>query len=98
MHMKDDALKLVKSVSTNGEYSLVVNETWCKGCRICADLCPTHTLEMVEAPDRWEGAIVKVVNMDACNGCGLCEAECPDFAISVYAPEKKKPVKPAEAK
>lgn len=96
--MKDDALRLVKSVSTNGEYSLVVNETWCKGCRICVDLCPTNTLEMIEARDRWEGAIVKVVNMDACNGCGLCEVQCPDFAISVTAPEKKKSVKTAEAK
>lgn len=89
-------MKLVKTVSANGLYTLVVNETWCKGCRICVDLCPTHVLEMVEAPDRWEGAIVRVAQMDACNGCGICEAECPDFAISVYAPEKKKPGKPVE--
>jgi len=91
-------MKIVKSVSTDNRYSLVVNETWCKGCRICVDLCPTGVLAMVEAPDRWEGAIVKVVKMDACNGCGICEVECPDFAITSYAPEKKKAVKPAEAK
>lgn len=91
-------MKTVKSVSTDNQYSLVVNETWCKGCRICVDLCPTGVLEMVEAPDRWEGAIVKVVNMDACNGCGICEAECPDFAITSYAPERKKAAKAKEAK
>jgi NAD-dependent dihydropyrimidine dehydrogenase PreA subunit len=53
---------------------------------------------MIEAPDRWEGSIVQVAAMDSCNGCGICEAECPDFAIVVYAPEKKKPAKSAEAK
>ena len=90
-------MKLVKSVSSNGDYSLVVNETWCKGCRICVDLCPKKVLEMAEAPDRWEGSIVRVANMDACNGCNVCEVECPDFAITVYAPEKKKPGKSAEA-
>jgi 2-oxoglutarate ferredoxin oxidoreductase subunit delta len=91
-------MNLVTSVSTSGQFKLVVNETWCKGCRICVDLCPTKTLSMAEAPDRWEGVIVKVTNMDACNGCGICEVECPDFAISVYAPEKKKAVKAPEAK
>lgn len=88
-------MELVKSISSSGLYTLVINETWCKGCRICVDLCPCHVLEMVEAPYRWEGTVVKVKEMDACNGCGICEVECPDFAISVYAPEKKKAVKAA---
>ncbi|MCC6477028.1 4Fe-4S binding protein [bacterium] len=83
-------IKFVESESSNKLYRLVVNETWCKGCKICVDMCPTKTLAMVEAPDRWEGSIVKVVAMDACTGCGVCEAECPDFAIVVHAPEKKK--------
>jgi 2-oxoglutarate ferredoxin oxidoreductase subunit delta len=95
--MAHGTIKLVESVSTGGAYRLVVNETWCKGCRICVDLCPQNVLSMVEAHDRWEGAIVKVTNMDACNGCGICEVECPDFAITVYAPEKKKAGKAAEA-
>ena len=85
-------MKVVESVSQSGIFKLVVNETWCKGCRICVDLCPTKTLEMIESPDRWEGSIVKVTNMEACNGCGICEVECPDFAISVFS-EKKKPAK-----
>ncbi len=85
-------MSIVESVSQNGLYKLVVNEHWCKGCRICVDLCPTKTLDMVASPDRWEGVIVKVVNMEACNGCGICEVECPDFAIAIFA-DKKKPVK-----
>lgn len=87
-------MEVVKSVSSSGLYILEINETWCKGCRICVDLCPQKVLEMVEAPYRWEGTVVKVKNMDACNGCGICEVECPDFAIAVTAPEKKKAAKP----
>lgn len=83
-------VNIVESSSTSGLYKLVVNETWCKGCRICVDLCPTRTLEMVDSPDRWEGTVVKVVRMDDCNGCGVCEVECPDFAITVTAPQKKR--------
>ena len=88
--MTKPAVNIVTTVSSNGEYKLVVNEVWCKGCRICVDLCPQHVLEMVEAPQRWEGTVVKVTKMDACNGCGICEVECPDFAITAFAPDKKK--------
>lgn len=83
-------MSLVETTSANGQFTLKVHETWCKGCRICVDLCPTKTLVMIESPDRWEGSIVKVENMEACNGCGICEAECPDFAISVFAAGKEK--------
>ena len=83
-------MSLVETSSANAQFKLIVNETWCKGCRICVDLCPTDTLVMMESPDRWEGSIVKVANMEACNGCGICEVECPDFAISIFAAGKVK--------
>lgn len=84
-------MSLVETTSANGQFKLLVNETWCKGCRICVDLCPTKTLVMVESPDRWEGSIVKVENIEVCNGCGICEVECPDFAISIFAANKLRP-------
>ena len=86
-------MSLVESTSANGLFKLAVRETWCKGCRICVELCPSKTLVMVESPDRWEGSVVKVENIEACNGCGICEAECPDFAISVFVEGKGKPAK-----
>lgn len=89
-------MKLVKTVSADGKYSITLNETWCKGCRICVEFCPTGVWEMNESADRWEGAIARVANIDACTGCGICEVQCPDFAISVESPkrEKKEPVEP----
>jgi len=59
---------------------------WCKGCGICAALCPKQVLGRND-----EGGPV-VVDPDACIGCGWCELHCPDFAISV----RPRPVAAAE--
>ena len=66
-------------------FDINVYRDWCKGCGICAALCPKQVLARNE-----EGGPV-VVDPDACIGCGWCELHCPDFAISVrprQVPEK----------
>jgi len=50
---------------------------FCKGCRICVELCPTKTLEL---DDRFK---VVVAHPERCIGCRMCELRCPDLAISV---------------
>ena len=59
------------------EKTLVINNTWCKGCRICVEFCPRHALAMNE----YEKA--ELVSPENCNMCGLCELRCPDFAIEI---------------
>jgi 2-oxoglutarate ferredoxin oxidoreductase subunit delta len=66
-------------------FDINVYRDWCKGCGICAALCPKQVLSRNE-----EGGPV-VVDPDSCIGCGWCELHCPDFAISVrprQQPEK----------
>jgi len=58
-------------------FDVHIYRDWCKGCGICAALCPKQVLGRNE-----EGGPV-VVDPDACIGCGWCELHCPDFAISV---------------
>lgn len=58
-------------------FDISVYRDWCKGCGICAALCPKKVLSRNE-----EGGPV-VADPDACIGCGWCELHCPDFAISV---------------
>lgn len=58
-------------------FDIQVYRDWCKGCGICAALCPKQVLGRND-----EGGPV-VVDPDACIGCGWCELHCPDFAISV---------------
>lgn len=76
---------------------VTVDRYMCKGCTLCAEICPVKCLEMVTAPDKWEGAYVVVSDIDACTGCLLCEIQCPDFAIDIYSPKKEKKKEKAEA-
>jgi 2-oxoglutarate ferredoxin oxidoreductase subunit delta len=58
-------------------FDINVYRDWCKGCGICASLCPKQVLSRNE-----EGEPL-VTDPEACIGCGWCELHCPDFAISV---------------
>ncbi len=80
----------VEITSTDGMTVITIYRHYCKGCEICAEVCPKDVLKMVVAADRWEGSIVEVVNMDNCNACMLCEHQCPDFAIEVRNLKKEK--------
>ena len=57
-------------------HEVIINEPWCKGCKICVEVCPKDVLAM-------DGIIAKVIDIDSCTGCLLCEQLCPDFAIIV---------------
>jgi len=60
-----------------------INESWCKGCEICVEVCPKDVLKM-------EDFVARVDNLDNCIECMLCEVLCPDFAIVVHASKEKK--------
>jgi 2-oxoglutarate ferredoxin oxidoreductase subunit delta len=62
---------------------IIIDRDLCKGCDICVRVCKPEALELVDAPDKWEGAVVEVKDPDLCNFCRLCEVQCPDFAIRV---------------
>ncbi len=85
-HVEDS----VKITSEDKQTTITIHRHYCKGCEICAEVCPKEVLHMAIALDRWEGSIVEVVNMEACNACMLCEYQCPDFAIEVYNVKKEK--------
>ncbi len=52
--------------------------TWCKGCTICVELCPTKVLAMHPNGNR-----PIVVALEKCNACHFCDTHCPDLAITV---------------
>lgn len=57
-----------------GRKKLVIENSWCKGCGICAAFCPKQILEI-----RAEKVAIK--DEEQCISCGLCELRCPDYAI-----------------
>ncbi len=60
--------------------TISVDEALCKGCGICASVCPTDVFEMVGSGF---DAFPDPANADACIDCGKCSLICPDFALEV---------------
>lgn len=61
-------------IATIGRKRLVIEDSWCKGCGICAAFCPREVLEIVKGK-------VRIKAEENCVSCGQCEARCPDYAI-----------------
>jgi 2-oxoglutarate ferredoxin oxidoreductase subunit delta len=57
---------------------VILYATWCKGCRICVEFCPTKVLAMDAGDDH-----PRVVLPDKCTACHFCDTHCPDLAIVV---------------
>lgn len=62
-------------------YKVTVDNTFCKGCKICSAYCP----QAVFQTDK-EGKPIPV-KMESCTGCRLCVMRCPDFSIEVEVVE-----------
>ncbi|MBC7190619.1 CoB--CoM heterodisulfide reductase iron-sulfur subunit A family protein, partial [Candidatus Aerophobetes bacterium] len=52
-----------------------IKSKWCKGCRVCMEVCPYQAISIDE-----ENGVVRV-NQVLCQGCGTCSATCPSGAI-----------------
>jgi len=75
--IRNDAVRtMVETLSDAYPKKIAINKKWCKGCGICAALCP-KVLAMNT------GGKAVVVNQSLCTGCRRCESHCPDFAISL---------------
>lgn len=68
-----------------------VREDRCKGCLLCATVCPKEIITQAERfnPHGYKPAEVKPEVQDQCTGCASCALICPDVAITVYKTKKK---------
>jgi len=64
--------------------------SYCKGCGLCVDICPTGTLQLEDNIESKFGVSIRVDAPEYCIGCKMCEQRCPDFAIFVNYEEKDK--------
>jgi ferredoxin len=60
----------------------------CTGCGFCAQLCPTHAVEI-------RSALAVIVRPEACTFCDVCESYCPEGAIGrpftiVFGPDARR--------
>ena len=68
------AILLNKSRFAVEAITAVVDETLCKQCGVCAEVCPFSAIQ-------WEKKQPARVTSAACAGCGTCAAECKFGAI-----------------
>jgi Pyruvate/2-oxoacid:ferredoxin oxidoreductase delta subunit len=52
----------------------LIDRQRCTGCGLCAQLCPTHAVEV-------HRALAVIVRPEACMFCDVCESYCPEGAI-----------------
>lgn len=57
---------------------VIIYATWCKGCTICVEFCPTGVLAMHPS-----GRHPIVAAPENCTACHFCDTHCPDLAIVV---------------
>lgn len=65
---------------------VTIDESYCKGCGLCVDVCPKQVLELSKTRLNSKGyRICEPVKPDECIGCINCAIMCPDSAIKVVA-------------
>ena len=74
------------SISTykTQERELVFNEDLCKGCDLCAYVCPKKILSLDNSRVNKNGYNPMIcIDIDNCISCGMCGIMCPDSVITV---------------
>jgi len=62
---------------------VTINAKYCKGCKLCIDVCPRHALKL---SGRLSAAGIEIIAFDdtaGCTACCLCALMCPDAAVTV---------------
>ena len=64
---------------------IVIDSERCKGCALCAGVCPPRVIHMAETFNSKGYRPAQLVDpAGACTGCAVCAIICPDVAITVY--------------
>lgn len=64
---------------------IVVDAERCKGCELCASVCPKNLIAFAEHFNAKGYRPAALVDPEGeCTGCTLCARMCPDVAIDVY--------------
>ena len=73
-------------------------EERCKGCLLCADVCPKRIIRQSGRMNRQGYRVAETgENAEACTGCAACAAMCPDLAIRVFKTKKARSLQEARA-
>lgn len=62
-----------------------VDNSFCKGCGLCASACPKGIIELDAQTINEKGYHpAHCIDNTKCIGCAMCATMCPDAAITVW--------------
>lgn len=67
---------------------VVFDDEKCKGCLLCATVCPKGIIAQSSRLNRQGYKVVEVTEMAECTGCTSCALICPDTVITVIRTKK----------
>ena len=62
---------------------LTIARETCKGCGLCADVCPKKILALSKDINSRGYPPIAVTDQEKCIGCAFCARMCPDAVIKV---------------
>ncbi len=65
-------------------FEVVILDRYCKGCRLCVNVCETGKIEIDPLPNERGIQPACVVSQKHCSGCLKCTAICPEASIEIY--------------
>lgn len=71
------------------QVQITFRENRCKGCRLCAAVCPKKLIKMADHINVMGFHPATVEDREKCTGCTLCALMCPDLVIEVAKEERK---------
>jgi 2-oxoglutarate ferredoxin oxidoreductase subunit delta len=64
-------------------FKVIVDENYCKGCRLCVVNCPKDIMAMSDTINAKGQHTAYCKEPETCIGCKSCGIVCPDAAITI---------------
>ena len=68
---------------TKMRIAITVDEEMCKGCGLCALVCPRKAIRLSEGINSRGFHPACLLDPEACTGCAQCALMCPDACLRI---------------